>query len=154
MKLLKNLALVLFAGLTLTLYTGFSTSAEAGYKSKSKQKYTAHQVAKRLKARGFYKIRITDARAPYYDFDACYKGKQYELTIDYKGNVKDKDLEGRCGKKLSKLEKLKAKIAARRHARAAKRAHLKHKIKAKRKQRAKARAERKAARMARKDTGK
>ncbi len=160
MKLLKNLAIVLFAGLTMTLYTGSFTSAEAGYKSKSKKKYTAAQVVKRLKVRGFYKIRVTDARAPYYDFDACYKGKEYDLTIDYRGNVKRKDVEGACGQKVSTLTKLKqrvkarrlaiaAKVKARREARAVRVAKLKHKLKAKRAARAEARAERKAKRQAR-----
>lgn len=105
-KMMKTLALTLIAGLMTVISVGFASDAEAG-KKKYKKIYTLQQIVNRLYETGHYNVRITDRKPPYYDFDVCKGGKEYELTIDHKGNVKDRDYEGRC--RMDKKSRRKAK---------------------------------------------
>ncbi len=110
-KMMKTLALTLIAGLMTVFAAGFTTEAEAG-KKKYEKIYTLKQIVDRLYETGHYNIRVTDRKPPYYDFDVCLGGKEYELTIDHKGNVKDRDYEGRCRlKKKSKRSSRKDRVA-------------------------------------------
>ena len=104
-KITKFAAFAFVAAFSVTLFTGFLVSAEAG-KSK-KYKYSLAQIVERLEEKGFYNIRVTDDNPPLYDFKTCYKGRAVELTIDHKGNVRDKDDEGRCRVKQAATQSLK-----------------------------------------------
>lgn len=57
----------------------------------------AWKVKRRLKNRGFYRIRIVDNLLPIYKFRACRNGKRFKIATNRFGEIRWKDRIGRCG---------------------------------------------------------
>lgn len=54
-------------------------------------------IRKRLRNRGFHRIRFTDRRLPVYKAVACKRGKRVALRINRWGKVMNRHRIGRCG---------------------------------------------------------
>lgn len=55
-----------------------------------------HTIRRKLRARGYHRIRFTDRHLPVYKARACKNGKRFALHMNRWGWIKDRYRIGRC----------------------------------------------------------